>query len=110
MLLLSSLQLRRASFSLRDDRNEEKHCKDLHVLILGPRQLRTLCMSHLVSHYDAYTPQQLATLPEDVLQHARVIRQVEQKRLRKHNRTQLAEEVLGDDYDDMEEEEDASMP
>ncbi len=91
------------------DRNEEKHCKDLYALILGPRQLRALCVAHLVANYDEYDPQHLALLPEDVQQQVRTAREREEKRRRKlvacGPNDVMFEDSEGDDDDSEEDEE-----
>jgi hypothetical protein len=86
-------------------RNEEKHCKDLYALILGPRQLRALCVAHLVANYEQYDPQHLALLPEDVQQQVRTAREREEKRRRKLVACE-SYDVMLEDEDDSEEEED----
>jgi hypothetical protein len=95
------------------DRNEEKHCKDLYALILGPRQLRALCVAHLVANYDQYDPQHLALLPEDVQQQVRTAREREEKRRRKlvaygTNDVMLEDSEDDDDSEEEDEEDEAT--
>mgnify|MGYP007115654344 CR=1 FL=1 len=81
---------------------------------MGPRQLRALCVAHLVANYDQYDPQHLALLPEDVQQQVRTAREREEKRRRKlvaceHNDLML-EDSEEDEEEDDEEDEATALP
>ena len=70
---------------------------------MGPRQLRALCVAHLVANYDEYDPQHLALLPEDVQQQVRTAREREEKRRRKLVACEPSDLMLEDSEEDEEE-------